>query len=103
MCSEVKTGNISNKIRTRNWKCATVYFLQQDFHIFCTKWESVMTVMKDTKDAWKMFLKDWRYPIFLMSVCTVINLLYLLGFLNFSTENDVEVMYTPSGSQAYKD
>ena len=44
-----------------------------------------------------------QYPKCVMSVCIAINLLLLLGFLRFSTEDDVEVLYTPSGSQAYED
>lgn len=44
-----------------------------------------------------------KYPKSVMSTCVVVNSLFLIGLLNFSTENDVEMMYTPSNSQAYND
>lgn len=44
-----------------------------------------------------------KYPKSVMSTCVVVNSLFLIGFLNFSTENNVEMMYTPSNSQAYND
>lgn len=44
-----------------------------------------------------------KYPKSVMSICVVVNSLFLIGLLNLSTENDVEVLYTPSNSQAYKD
>lgn len=44
-----------------------------------------------------------NYPKSIMIICVVVNLLCLIGFMNLSVENDVEVLYTPSNSQAYKD
>lgn len=47
------------------------------------------------------FISD--YPKSIMIICVVVNTLCLIGFMNLSVENDVEVLYTPSNSQAYKD
>lgn len=44
-----------------------------------------------------------KYPKIVISICVVVNSLFLIGLLELSTENNVEVLYTPSNSQAYKD
>nr|XP_022333664.1 patched domain-containing protein 3-like isoform X2 [Crassostrea virginica] len=44
-----------------------------------------------------------KHPKLIMSICIIANLLCLIGFVNISTEDDVEILYTPSESQAYQD
>ena len=44
-----------------------------------------------------------KHPKLIMSICITGNLLLLIGFVNLSTEDDVEILYTPSNSQAHKD
>lgn len=38
-----------------------------------------------------------------MSICVVVNSLFLIGLLKFLIENNVEVLYILSNSQVYKD
>lgn len=44
-----------------------------------------------------------KHPITILAICISANLLCLLGFINISVENDVEVLYTPEKSQSFKD
>ncbi|XP_055999745.1 patched domain-containing protein 3-like isoform X2 [Ostrea edulis] len=43
------------------------------------------------------------YPVIIMIVCIVVNLLLTIGIVNIEVENDVETLYTPMDSQAIKD
>ncbi|XP_061184546.1 patched domain-containing protein 3-like [Saccostrea echinata] len=44
-----------------------------------------------------------RHPIKILIICIVVNLALLIGIKNLSVENDIEILYTPENSQAFKD
>ncbi|XP_062568015.1 patched domain-containing protein 3-like [Saccostrea cucullata] len=44
-----------------------------------------------------------RHPVKILVICLTVNLALVIGVLNLSFENDIEIMYTPENSQAYKD